>query len=110
MFGILGLLCFYRMFSVRKMIIVNNSISPDNSLYYAGALILKIFQEEGSDKLDLIVLFNKINKEIKNFNHKKQQNNKKKELPFINYILALNWLFLLESIKYNNGLIEYVAK
>ena len=55
-----------------------DNIHPENSIYYNGALVLKILQEK--KKLDLIALYQEV-KQIK-------------QISFSVFILCLDWLYI----------------
>ena len=61
-------------------------ISPDKSLYVIGAEVLGIFKEENSEKIDVKVLFDKLNQLRRN------------KVSFNYFLYALDWLFLTETI------------
>ncbi|SMG23514.1 ABC-three component system middle component 6 [Arenibacter troitsensis] len=64
--------------------IVSNNIAPDKNLYYLGSEILKILHRF-ENRLDLILLFDKLNEYVK--------------VTFVLYTYSLDWLYL-------SGLIE----
>lgn len=64
--------------------IVSNNISPDKNLYYIGGEILNILINENG-KMDLIVLYSKLNTVIK--------------VNFVLFTYALDWLFISELIE-----------
>ena len=87
------------------MFILNNEIHPVNSLYYIGAKILEQLLESNTE-FNIISLYDSIINDISAYN----KNNKKQQLKlinFVNYVLALNWLFLSNKIDYNNNKIVY---
>ena len=87
------------------MFILNNEIHPEDSLYYIGAKILEQLLESNTE-FNIISLYDSIINDISAYN----KNNKKQQLKlinFVNYVLALNWLFLSNKIDYNNNKIVY---
>jgi len=65
-------------------LIVSNNIAPDKNLYFIGGEILKILHRF-ENKLDIILLFDKLNEFVK--------------VTFVLYTYSLDWLYL-------SGLIE----
>ena len=87
------------------MFILNNEIHPEDSLYYIGAKILEQLLNPNTE-FNIISLYDSIINDISAYN----KNNKKQQLKlinFVNYVLALNWLFLSNKIDYNNNKIVY---
>lgn len=87
------------------MFILNNEIHPEDSLYYIGAKILEQLFKSNTE-FNIISLYDSIINDISAYN----KNNKKQQLKlinFVNYVLALNWLFLSNKIDYNNNKIVY---
>lgn len=65
--------------------ILPDNIKPEDTLYFCGYQILKILKE--TEKLDIDVLYIML---------------KEKELmSYSKMLLSLDWLFLIEAIKYN---------
>lgn len=64
-----------------------DNIHPDLSLYYNGALVLKELQKK--DKQPIINLYQRI----------RETNN----MSFPTYILCLDWLYLIEMARINEG-------
>ena len=56
-----------------------DNIRPENSIYYNGALILKVLQE--TKEQELLELYQAVSKEVK--------------MSFSVYILCLDWLYLI---------------
>ena len=56
-----------------------DNIRADNSIYYNGALILKVLQE--TKEQELLELYQAVSKEVK--------------MSFSVYILCLDWLYLI---------------
>lgn len=63
-------------------------INPSNSTYFNGALILDVLLKEKSNLIDFFDLFFAV----------KLKNN----ISMKSYVYALDWLFLLGSIKFND--------
>ena len=65
-----------------------DNINPDNSIYYNGAIVLQVLQN--NNKLDLLELYNNV------------KNVRKMTFPI--FVLCLDWLYLigLAVIKNNN--------
>lgn len=70
--------------------ILPNPVSPKNTLYYNGAIILRALLETKAYNFE--ALYQRVNKETK--------------ISYNLFILSLDWLFLLGSIKITNGNIE----
>ena len=60
-----------------------DNIRPENSIYYNGALILKVLQE--TKEQELLELYQAVSKEVK--------------MSFSVYILCLDWLYLINVAK-----------
>lgn len=60
-----------------------DNIRPKNSIYYNGALVLKVLQETKEQKL--LELYQAVLKEVK--------------MSFSVYILCLDWLYLINVAK-----------
>ena len=60
-----------------------DNIRPENSIYYNGALILKVLQE--TKEQELLELYQAVLKEVK--------------MSFSVYILCLDWLYLINVAK-----------
>lgn len=56
-----------------------DNIRPENSIYYNGALVLKVLQE--TKEQELLELYQAVSKEVK--------------MSFSIYILCLDWLYLI---------------
>lgn len=67
--------------------ILPNNIKPELSLYYTGALIIKILKKK--NKYNLYELFIDIN--INN------------NITFNLFMLTLDWLYLIETLDIKNG-------
>jgi len=67
------------------IMLLPDNIHPDNSIYYNGAFVIESLKKETSYKmLDLY-------QEVKT----------KKQMSFSVFILCLDWLYLLEVVKFN---------
>ena len=60
-----------------------DNIRPKNSIYYNGALVLKVLQE--TEEQELLELYQAVLKEVK--------------MSFSVYILCLDWLYLINVAK-----------
>ena len=60
-----------------------DNIRPENSIYYNGALVLKVLQE--TKEQELLELYQAVLKEVK--------------MSFSVYILCLDWLYLINVAK-----------
>lgn len=67
-----------------------DNIHPDNSVYYNGAIVLEILQENG--KMELFDLY----EEAKGM----------KSISFPLFILCVDWLYLIDAAILNSGKIE----
>jgi len=70
--------------------LVNINTNPQRNIYYLGSLVLEIL-----NKKKIIELFD-LYESIK----------KKEEINMQLFIFVLDWLFLIDAIKQNNGKIE----
>jgi hypothetical protein len=67
------------------IMLLPDNIHPDNSIYYNGAFVIESLKKETSYKIfDLF-------QEVKT----------KKQMSFSVFILCLDWLYLLEVVKFN---------
>lgn len=70
----------------KQAMLLPDNINPENTIYYNGAIVLKILQEKTEVSfLDL-------------FGYAKE----KKEMSFATYILCLDWLYLIGVAFLNN--------
>lgn len=67
-----------------------NNIHPENSVYYNGAIVLQVLQNNG--KLGLFELYNKA-KDMKT-------------MSFPLFILCLDWLYLIDAAVLRSGEVE----
>lgn len=67
-----------------------DNIHPDNSVYYNGAIVLKVLQNEG--RMELFDLYEKSKGE--------------KEMSFPLFVLCLDWLYLIDAAILNSGEVE----
>lgn len=65
-------------------------IHPENSIYYNGALVLSILQN--NNVTEMLELYN--------------STNKVKPISFPTFILCLDWLYLINAAKLENGVVE----
>lgn len=63
-----------------------DNIAPEDSIYYNGAIALKVIQREG--RISLTELFYEVNKS--------------KSLSFSMLLLCLDWLFLIDCVSVQN--------
>ncbi|EGS5729606.1 TPA: ABC-three component system middle component 6 [Clostridium perfringens] len=64
-----------------------DNIKPEMSIYYNGALILESLKKE--PKQDLIELYKNVKKNY--------------DITFSVFLLALDWLYLIDMAEYTNG-------
>lgn len=69
--------------------IVQNNTTPEKNLYYLGAVILAIFQEKKIIAIELSELYTSVKNRL--------------NISFNLFLLALNWLYLLDSINIKNN-------
>lgn len=75
--------------------ILPNPVSPENSLYYTGSIVLKILS--AYTELDLSLLYDKVKSET--------------SMSYELFILTLDWLFLIDAIsKIDNKIILCLSK
>lgn len=74
--------------------ILNNS-NPEYSIYYIGGVLLNILYEN-SNNLSLIDLYEKYKSKIKKYAN------------FTYFILSIDWLYLIDAIKIENGYIKCI--
>ena len=68
-----------------------DNIHPDNTVYYNGALVLNVLQQDGNNSL--MGLYQKV-KELK-------------DISFSLFVLCLDWLYLINAAEINeNGEVE----
>lgn len=65
------------------VMLMPDNIRPKNSIYYNGALVLKVLQE--TKEQELLELYQAVLKEVK--------------MSFSVYILCLDWLYLINVAK-----------
>lgn len=70
--------------------IISNSIKPQNTIYYLGAKLIQCIQSQPSKVLDSIILFEKFQTIVPS------------KVSFVQYMYALNWLFLLDLVEIND--------
>ncbi|MCK9224009.1 MAG: hypothetical protein M0R46_08140 [Candidatus Muirbacterium halophilum] len=64
--------------------IINKDINPEREIYYLGALVIDILNNNSYKKMDFFELFQALNEKIK--------------ISVYLYILTLDWLFILGLI------------
>ncbi|WP_367186316.1 ABC-three component system middle component 6 [Methylotenera sp.] len=69
--------------------IVSKNIHPERNLYFTGAIVLKLLENSLNEELDLFSLYHRVNQNAK--------------MTINLLLLTLDWLFLLGSIKFNEG-------
>ncbi len=72
-----------------------NSSTPEYSIYYIGGVLLNILYEN-SNNLSLIDLYEKYKSKIKKYAN------------FTCFILSIDWLYLIDAIKIENGYIKCI--
>ena len=66
--------------------LIPKNISPDECIYYKATFVIKVLLE--GEKLTVSELFCAVNRNCK--------------MSFYVFLLCLDWLYLIGSIKYNN--------
>lgn len=84
-------LCVVKFWRNHKMII-DKDTNPTRDIYYLGAELLAVLEEQPIKEVDFFAAFDLLNK--------------KKQITMSLYILTIDWLFLLGSIRSKNGVIE----
>ena len=72
--------------------IIDKDTNPSRDVYYLGSELLAILDKHDSKEIDLVDAFDLLNKKVK--------------ISMSLFILTVDWLFLLGSIKSQKGLIE----
>ena len=72
--------------------IIDKDTNPSRDVYYIGSELLAILDKHDFKEIDLVDAFNLLNKKVK--------------ISMSLFILTVDWLFLLGSIKSQKGLIE----
>lgn len=67
-----------------------DNIHPENSIYYNGAIVIKVLQE--NDKLEMLELYSKV-KEVR-------------QMSFPVFVLCLDWLYLINVAELKRGKVE----
>ncbi|MFT5337456.1 MAG: hypothetical protein ACI9YL_001459 [Luteibaculaceae bacterium] len=67
-----------------------DNIHPENTVYFNGAMVLNLLQTDSS--IEFLELYNQV----------KSNGN----ISFQTYILCLDWLYLIDAAKLNNGKVE----
>jgi hypothetical protein len=70
--------------------IINQNTNPKREIYYLGALTLEALQQ-GNGRVDLFDLFQRVTE--------------KEEIAMSLFLFVLDWLFLINTIEQNNGVI-----
>lgn len=65
--------------------ILNQDIRPEKQAYYLGSKILAALREEDDEEIDLLDLFEKINREDR--------------ISYNAFSMAMNWLYLIGAVK-----------
>jgi hypothetical protein len=73
------------------MIVINKEINPEREVYYLGAVVIEILKDMPKKEADLLDVFQLLNKKIR--------------VSMNLFILTLDWLYLMGSIKHNEGCI-----
>jgi hypothetical protein len=68
--------------------LVDRDTSPQRNLYYVGARILQLFKEAPFKTIDIDVAFRELN----------LRSEREKSIPFNYFVLALDWLFLINAV------------
>lgn len=72
--------------------IIDKDTNPTRDVYYIGAELLAVLDQHSSKEVDFFVAFDLLNKKI--------------SLSMSLYVLTIDWLFLLGSIRSKKGVIE----
>lgn len=67
-----------------------DNIHPENSIYYNGAVVLQVLQN--NDKLEMLELYHRV-KEVRN-------------MSFPVFVLCLDWLFLINAAELKKETVE----
>ena len=67
-----------------------DNIHPENSIYYNGAIVLQVLQN--NDKFEMLELYNKV-KQVRN-------------MSFPVFVLCLDWLYLINAAELKKGKVE----
>ena len=71
--------------------IVTQNTNPKREIYYLGALTLEVLKQDNG-KVDLFDLFQRVTE--------------KEEIGMSLFLFVLDWLFLIDTIKQDNGVIK----
>lgn len=72
--------------------IVGKDVHPERKIYYLSALILKGISATTTEEINVLSIYEELNEAQK--------------VTINSFALALDWLFLLGAVKYDNGYIE----
>ncbi len=72
--------------------ILDRDIHPERKIYYLGSLVLNIIKDSPADNIDVFDAF--------------QELNKREKISMNLFILTLDWLFILGTVKMNRGKIQ----
>lgn len=84
-------LCAVKFWRNHKMII-DKDTNPTRDIYYLGSELLAVLEQQSAKKVDFFVAFDLLNK--------------KTSISMSLYILTIDWLFLLGSVRSQDGVIE----
>jgi len=72
--------------------IVSKDLNPRRELYYLGALVLQLLQEDGQYRMDFFELFHRLNE--------------REKVSIRLFSLTLSWLFLLDKVNSKGSVVE----
>lgn len=72
--------------------ILDTDTDPSNEIYCIGAILLQILKSFPNNNLDILDVFQKLNK--------------KRKISMNLYVLTLDWLFIIGTIEFANGNIK----
>ena len=70
--------------------ILSNSLRPQHTIYYLGAILIKCIREHSSTTIDSIDLYESFKTKVKS------------KITFLQYMYTLNWLYLLDLVELND--------
>ncbi len=72
--------------------IIGKDVHPERKIYYLSALVLKSISESSTKNINILSIYEELRET--------------KIVSLNTFTLALDWLFLLGAINYENGYIE----
>jgi len=74
----------------KAIMILSNSIKPNQTLYYLGGILISCLKEQPSQVIDSVKLFEVF------------KNSLSVKVTFTQYMFTLDWLYLLDMIEVND--------